>query len=153
MKKTLDFKNGEILINTDKDNIVRKNFSLKQETIEQIKDIADMLNCTESKAVEQSLKVVTKLIAEKEQKQNDETVTVIKGKRYTQEEYAQLSKKFDEWDNETCKGYMILAMKKAGFHREDVQKALESLRWIFDDTTLELAKEEYTEWYFRNEQF
>ena len=150
MKKTLDFKNGEILINTDKDNIVRKNFSLKQETIEQIKDIADMLNCTESKAVEQSLKVVTKLIAEKEQKQNDETVTVIKGKRYTQEEYAQLSKKFDEWDNETCKGYMILAMKKAGFHREDVQKALESLRWIFDDTTLELAKEEYTEWYFRN---
>ena len=153
MKKTLDFKNGEILINTDKDNIVRKNFSLKQETIEQIKDIADMLNCTESKAVEQSLKVVTKLIAEKEQKQNDETVTVIKGKRYTQEEYAQLSKKFDEWDNETCKGYMILAMKKAGFRREDVQKALESLRWIFDDTTLELAKEEYTEWYFRNEQF
>lgn len=153
MKKTLDFKNGEILINTDKDNIVRKNFSLKQETIEQIKDIAEMLNCTESKAVEQSLKVVTKLIAEKEQKQNDETVTVIKGKRYTQEEYAQLSKKFDEWDNETCKGYMILAMKKAGFHREDVQKALESLRWIFDDTTLELAKEEYTEWYFRNEQF
>ena len=153
MKKTLDFKNGEILINTDKDNIVRKNFSLKQETIEQIKDIADMLNCTESKAVEQSLKVVTKLIAEKEQKQNDETVTVIKGKRYTQEAYAQLSKKFDEWDNETCKGYMILAMKKAGFHREDVQKALESLRWIFDDTTLELAKEEYTEWYFRNEQF
>ena len=99
------------------------------------------------------MKVVTKLIAEKEQKQNDETVTVIKGKRYTQEEYAQLSKKFDEWDNETCKGYMILAMKKAGFHREDVQKALESLRWIFDDTTLELAKEEYTEWYFRNEQF
>ena len=38
MKKTLDFKNGEILINTDKDNIVRKNFSLKQETIEQIKE-------------------------------------------------------------------------------------------------------------------
>lgn len=153
MKKVLDFKNGEILINTNTENVIRKNYSLKEETVEQVKNIAELLNCSESKAVEQSLKVVTKLIEEKEQKKKDESITVIKGKKYTPEEYAQLSRKFDEWDNETCKGYMILAMKKAGFHREDVQKALESLRWVFDDTTLEEAKEEYTEWYFRDEQF
>ena len=153
MKKVLDFKNGEILINTNADKVLRKSYSIKEETVEQVKNVAKMLNCSESKAVEQSMKVVTKLIEEKEKKKNDENITVITGKRYTPEEYSKLSRKFDEWDNDTCKGYMILAMKQAGFKREDVQKALESLRWVFDDTTLESAKEEYTEWYFRNEQF
>ena len=98
MKKTLDFKNGEILINTDKDNIVRKNFSLKQETIEQIKDIADMLNCTESKAVEQSLKVVTKLIAEKDkvEKKVKKDLLSEQNLRQMQKYYRELGMKFDK---------------------------------------------------------
>ncbi len=153
MKKVLDFKNGEILINTNTDKVVRKSYSIKEETVEQVKNIAEMLECSESKAVEQSIKVVTKLIKEKEDKKRDESITVIKSKYYTPEEYSQLKRKFDEWDNDTCKGYMILAMKQAGFNRADVQKALESLRWVFDDTPLELARTEYDDWYFKNEQF
>ncbi len=153
MKKVLDFKNGEILINTNTDKVVRKSYSIKEETVEQVKKIAEMLNCSESKAVEQSMKVVTKLIKEKEEKKKDESISVVKGKKYTPEEYSQLSRRFDEWDNDICKGYMILAMKQAGFKREDVQKALESLRWVFYETPLELAREEYNEWYFKNEQF
>ena len=153
MKKVLDFKNGEILINTNTDKVVRKSYSIKEETVEQVKNIAEMLECTESKAVEQSIKVATKLIKEKEDKKRDKSITAIKSKHYTPEEYSQLKRKFDEWDNDTCKGYMILAMKQAGFNRADVQNALESLRWVFDDTTLESARKEYDDWYFKNEQF
>ena len=41
--------------------------------------------------------------------------------------------------NDACRGYMIMAMERAGFLTSDIRKALESIDECFDDTTVEDA--------------
>ena len=50
--------------------------------------------------------------------------------------------------NETCKGYLIRAIKIANeneqrFDSQDVKKILNGLRWAFDEMTTEDARKEY----------
>ena len=44
--------------------------------------------------------------------------------------------------NETCKGYMIRAMKEAGCDALQRSKLLNGLRWAFSEMTLEDARRE-----------
>lgn len=44
--------------------------------------------------------------------------------------------------NETCKGYVIRALKIIG-ETELTDKVLNGLRWSFDEMTMEDAREEY----------
>lgn len=37
--------------------------------------------------------------------------------------------------NDTIRGYLIQAMKNAGFTKEEIVRALYGLKWAFDDTT------------------
>lgn len=41
--------------------------------------------------------------------------------------------------NDTIRGYLILAMKEAGFNRADIQKALSGLHWVMDITSAQEA--------------
>lgn len=47
------------------------------------------------------------------------------------------------WDNAVCRGYCIMALKRAGYGTEAIRKVLEKLEWCFDDTTTEEAGEYY----------
>lgn len=45
------------------------------------------------------------------------------------------------WYNDAIRGYLISAMKNAEFSKEEIAKALNGLRWAFDETTSEEAAE------------
>ena len=45
--------------------------------------------------------------------------------------------------NETCKGYIIRALKIGNFNQNEVNKILNDLRWAFDEMTFEDARKEY----------
>ena len=49
----------------------------------------------------------------------------------------------ERWSNEACKGYMIKALEQENFKSNDIQKIIDGLRWIFDETSIEEAKEIY----------
>lgn len=45
------------------------------------------------------------------------------------------------WYNDAIRGYLISAMKNAEFSKEDIAKALNGLRWAFDEANSEEAAE------------
>lgn len=49
--------------------------------------------------------------------------------------------------NDVIKGYLIAAMKNAEFCREDIEKALNGLRWAFDEKTAADASKIYDKFY------
>ena len=49
----------------------------------------------------------------------------------------------DEWSNDACRGYVIMAMQDCGFSSKDIQRVLIQLYEVFDFHTLEQAKQKY----------
>lgn len=50
-------------------------------------------------------------------------------------------------DNSQALGYMLLACKKAGIAREDVEKLFDEMRWMFQCYTVEEAEEKGFQYY------
>ena len=50
----------------------------------------------------------------------------------------------DEWSNDACRGYVIMAMQDCGFSSKDIQRVLTQLYEVFDFYTLEQAKQVIT---------
>ena len=77
--KGLELKGGKIVIqNKDKDLRIRKNYSLPENTIIDIENLAKKLNCSASEAIVEAIKVVNALLVEEEPKKE-----VKKGARKT----------------------------------------------------------------------
>lgn len=67
--KGLELKGGKIVIQEkEKDLRVRKNYSLPSQTITDIEDLAEKLNCSASEAIVEAIKVVNALLVEEEPK-------------------------------------------------------------------------------------
>ena len=49
----------------------------------------------------------------------------------------------DEWSNDACRGYVIMAMQDCGFSSKDIQRDLTQLYEVFDFYKLEQAKQNY----------
>lgn len=49
--------------------------------------------------------------------------------------------------NDVIKGYLIAAMKNTEFGREDIEKALNGLRWAFDEKAAADASRIYNKFY------
>lgn len=47
------------------------------------------------------------------------------------------------WSNDACKGYAIMAMKRAGLDAETIRKVSDAMTDCFDDTTVEAAGRYY----------
>lgn len=45
------------------------------------------------------------------------------------------------WSNDACRGYMIAALQDCGQSREGIQQALSCLHEVFDQITVEEAKQ------------
>ena len=43
------------------------------------------------------------------------------------------------WNNDACKGYCILAMADAGYHREQIREVLQKMTAAFDDISIDDA--------------
>lgn len=48
------------------------------------------------------------------------------------------------WRNDACKGYAIMAMKRAGLDDEAIRKVIGAMTDCFDDTTVDAAGQYYT---------
>lgn len=51
-----------------------------------------------------------------------------------------------QWSNEACKGYLIMAMRDCGFGDNQINEVLEELDSVFDENTIEMAIEKYDKW-------
>ena len=49
----------------------------------------------------------------------------------------------DEWSNDACRGYVIMAMEDCGFSKKDIRRVVGQLYEIFDLNSVEDAKEKY----------
>ena len=49
----------------------------------------------------------------------------------------------DEWSNDACRGYVIMAMEDCGFSKKDIRRVVGQLYKIFDLNSVEDAKEKY----------
>lgn len=49
----------------------------------------------------------------------------------------------EPWSNGACRGYVISAMKSAGFAHEDIRRVMGELRWVFDTISIKEAEECY----------
>ena len=47
------------------------------------------------------------------------------------------------WSNNACRGYLIRAMKEAGYGREQIEDVLSKLRWAFDEVPIKDAERIY----------
>ena len=47
----------------------------------------------------------------------------------------------DEWSNDACRGYVIMAMENCGFSKKDIRRVVGQLYEIFDLNSVEDAKE------------
>lgn len=47
------------------------------------------------------------------------------------------------WSNDSCKGYAIMAMERAGLNAETIRKVSSEMTWCFDDTTVAEAAKYY----------
>lgn len=47
------------------------------------------------------------------------------------------------WSNDSCKGYAIMAMERAGLDVETIRKVSSEMTWCFDDTTVGEAARYY----------
>jgi len=66
--KELVLKNGKIVVEDKaKDLRIRKNYSLPQQTISDIEELAKTLNCSASEAIVEAIKVVNSLLVVEEE--------------------------------------------------------------------------------------
>ena len=49
----------------------------------------------------------------------------------------------DEWSNDACRGYVIMAMEDCGFSKKDIRHVVGQLYEVFDLNSVEDAKEKY----------
>lgn len=49
----------------------------------------------------------------------------------------------DEWSNDACRGYVIMAMEDCGFPKKEIQRVLGQLYYVFDFHTIQQAKQKY----------
>ena len=49
----------------------------------------------------------------------------------------------DEWSNDACRGYVIMAMENCEFSKKDIRRVVGQLYKIFDLNSVEDAKEKY----------
>lgn len=47
----------------------------------------------------------------------------------------------DEWSNDACRGYVIMAMEDCGFSKKDIRRVVGQLYEVFDLNSVEDAKE------------
>jgi Holliday junction resolvasome RuvABC DNA-binding subunit len=52
---------------------------------------------------------------------------------------AEMQNTVNIWSNESCRGYVIAAMKAAGFTREQISKVVEELPAAFEDISVDDA--------------
>ena len=43
----------------------------------------------------------------------------------------------DEWSNDACRGYVIMAMEDCGFSKKDIRRVMGQLYEVFDLTSVE----------------
>lgn len=49
----------------------------------------------------------------------------------------------DEWSNDACRGYVIMAMEDCGFSKKDIRRVVGQLYEVFGLNSVEDAKEKY----------
>ena len=49
----------------------------------------------------------------------------------------------DEWSNDACRGYVIMAMENCGFSSDDIRRMMAELHELFDFVSLEEAEAHY----------
>ena len=49
----------------------------------------------------------------------------------------------DEWSNDACRGYVIMAMENCGFSKKDIRRVVGQLYEVFDLNSVEDAKEKH----------
>ena len=49
----------------------------------------------------------------------------------------------DEWSNDACRGYVIMAMHDCGFSHEDIRRVVRQLHEAFDFHTINEAEQKY----------
>lgn len=49
----------------------------------------------------------------------------------------------DEWSNDACRGYVIMAMEDGGFSKKDIRRVVGQLYEVFGLNSVEDAKEKY----------
>ena len=86
--KELVLKNGKIVVEDKaKDLRIRKNYSLPQQTISDIEELAKTLNCSASEAIVEAIKVVNSLLVVEEEPKAPKKRTTKKAiKQETKEE-------------------------------------------------------------------
>ena len=47
----------------------------------------------------------------------------------------------DEWSNDACRGYVIMAMEDCGFSKKDIRRVVGQLYEVFDLNSVEDAKQ------------
>lgn len=50
------------------------------------------------------------------------------------------------WSNAACFGYMIEAMRRACYGDDSIQEMISTMKCVFDDTTVEEAKDIWYRW-------
>ncbi|MBE0343626.1 hypothetical protein E4V51_25815 [Paenibacillus sp. 28ISP30-2] len=50
---------------------------------------------------------------------------------------------FHEWSNNAAMGYTILAMEQLGYEKVEIQKVINKMYRVFDDTAVLEAREKY----------
>ena len=49
----------------------------------------------------------------------------------------------EEWSNDACRGYVIMAMQDCGFSHEDIHRVVRQLYEVFDFHTINEAEQKY----------
>ena len=49
----------------------------------------------------------------------------------------------DEWSNDACRGYVIMAMEDCGFSKKEIRRVVGQLYEVFDLNSVEDAKEKF----------
>jgi hypothetical protein len=49
----------------------------------------------------------------------------------------------DEWSNDACRGYVIMAMEDCGFSKKDIRRVVGQLYEVFDLNSVQDAKEKF----------
>lgn len=49
----------------------------------------------------------------------------------------------DEWSDDVCRGYVIMAMEDCGFSKKDIRHVVRQLHEVFDLNSVEDAKEKF----------
>lgn len=63
------------------------------------------------------------------------------GKEYTVDELQALMT--DEWNNNSCLGYCIIALEQLNYSKSDIQNVVNIIYNLFDQTTIQEASEHY----------